>query len=176
VSKERSCRLSLPRRATLYYRSQAKDQKALRMRIRELAHCWPRFGYERINFLLRREGWRGRRNRVHRLHRLEGLQVRIRARRRKCISLHCGPLSVATTVHEYWTMDFVHDQLANGRRFRELTVLDKWSRENVMLKTSVSLTGQSVVDALRATALSWRLPKAITVDHGTEFTSKSLDE
>jgi len=148
----------------------------LRMRIRELAHSRPRFGYERIHILLRREGWLVGRNRVHRLYRLEGLQVRMRVRRRKRISLHRGPVPAATTRNEYWSMDFVHDQLANGRAFRVLTVIDKWSRESVLLETSFSLTGQSVVDALQQMSLKRPLPKAITVDHGTGFTSKSLDE
>src|SRR5437879_218385 len=176
MSKKRSCRLALLQRATFYYRSRAKDQSVLRMRIRELAHSRPRFGYERIHILLRREGWLVGRNRVHRLYRLEGLQVRMRVRRRKRISLHRGPVPAATTRNEYWSMDFVHDQLANGRVFRVLTVIDKWSRESVLLETSFSLTGQSVVDALQQMSLNRPLPKAITVDHGTEFTSKSLDE
>ena len=176
LSKKRSCRLALLQRATFYYRSRARDQTALRLRIRELAHSRPRFGYERIHVLLRREGWLVGRNRVHRLYRLEGLQVRMRVRRRKRISLHRGPVPVATTRNEYWSMDFVHDQLANGRAFRVLTVIDKWSRESVLLETSFSLTGQSVVDALQELSLGRSLPKAITVDHGTEFTSKSLDE
>lgn len=176
MSKKRSCRLTLLQRATFYYRSRAKDQTVLRMRIRELAHSRPRFGYERIHILLRREGWRVGRNRVHRLYRLEGLQVRMRVRRRKHISLHRGPVPVASARNEYWSMDFVHDELASGRKFRVLTVIDKWSRESVLLETGFSLTGQSVVDALQRLALSRALPKAITVDHGTEFTSKSLDE
>ena len=67
------------------------------MRIRELAHSRPRFGYEHIHILLRREGWRVGRNRLHRLYRLEGLQVRMRVRRRKRISLHRGPVPTATT-------------------------------------------------------------------------------
>ena len=176
MSKKRSCRLAALQRATFYYRSKARDQSVLRMRIRELAHSRPRFGYERIHILLRREGWSVGRNRVHRLYRLEGLQVRMRVKRRKRISLHRGPVPAATTRNEYWAMDFVHDQLVNGRAFRVLTVIDKWSRESVLLETSFSLTGQSVVDALRQMSLSRSLPKAITVDHGTEFTSKSLDE
>jgi putative transposase len=101
VSKKRSCRLTLLRRATFYYRSRAKDQTILRTRIRELAHSRPRFGYERIHILLRREGWRVGRNRVHRLYRLEGLQVRMRVRRRKRISLHRGPVPVAAASNEY---------------------------------------------------------------------------
>jgi len=73
-------------------------------------------------------------------------------------------------------MDFVHDQLVTGRTFRVLTVIDQWSRESVMLEANVALTGQSVVEALDAVAAHRQLPKAITVDHGTEFTSKALDE
>jgi putative transposase len=49
-------------------------------------------------------------------------------------------------------MDFVHDQLATGRAFRVLAVLDQWSRESVLMEANVALTGQSVVDALEALA------------------------
>ena len=70
----------------------------------------------------------------------------------------------------------MHDQLVDGRSFRVLTVIDKWSRESVLLEAEFSLTGQSVVEALDSVSLSRPLPKAITVDHGTEFTSKALDE
>jgi putative transposase len=73
-------------------------------------------------------------------------------------------------------MDFVHDQLQNGRKFRVLTVIDKWSRQSVLLETGFSLTGQSVVDALKRLAQTHPLPQIITIDHGTEFTSKAFDE
>jgi putative transposase len=144
--------------------------------MRELATARPRFGYERIHILLIREGWRVGRNRVHRLYKLEGLQVRMRVRRRKRISLHRGPVPVATRRGEYWAMDFVHDQLLSGRKFRVLTVIDKWHRECVALQADFALTGHSVVEALEAIALNQELPYAITVDHGTEFTSRALDE
>ncbi len=92
------------------------------------------------------------------------------------ISLHRGPAPTATGGGQYWAMDFVHDQLANGRQFRVLTVIDKRHRQCVALEADFSLTGQSVVDAMNDIALSRELPYAITVDHGTEFTSKALDE
>ena len=57
-----------------------------------------------------------------------------------------------------------------------LTVIDQWSRESVLLEANVSLTGRSVVDALEAVSARRPLPRAITVDHGTEFTSNALDE
>jgi putative transposase len=78
----------------------------------------------------------------------------MRVRRRKRISLHRGPVPVARASNEYWSMDFVHDQLASGRKFRVLTVIDKWSRESVLLETDFSLTGQSVVLALQRVSSS----------------------
>ena len=148
----------------------------LRQRLRELATARPRFGYERLHILLTREGWRVGSNRAHRLYKLEGLQVRMRVHRRKRISVHRGPPPVATTCGQYWAIDFVHDQLSNGRKFRVLTVIDKWHRQCVALQADFALTGQSVVDAMSEIARERDLPYAITVDHGTEFTSKALDE
>jgi len=146
------------------------------MRIRELALSRPRFGYLRIHVLLNREGWNVNRKRVHRLYRLEGLQVRMRVRRQKRLSLHRGPAPRASALGERWSMDFVHDQLANGRAFRVLTVVDNWSRESVVLETGFRLTGTSVATALTRVSLHRALPRSITVDHGTEFTSRALDQ
>ena len=66
------------------------------MRIRDIAMSRPRFGYERIHVLLRREGWHVNLKRVHRLYCLEGLQVRMRVRRKKRMSLHRGPAPAPT--------------------------------------------------------------------------------
>ena len=146
------------------------------MRIREIALSRPRFGYSRIHILLRREGWKVNHKRVHRLYRLEGLQVRMRMRRRKRLSLHRGPAPRPTALSERWSMDFVHDQLADGRAFRVLTVVDNWSRESVLLEAGFRLSGESVAQALSRVSAARPLPRSITVDHGTEFTSKALDQ
>lgn len=176
MSTVRCCALARITRASWYYRSHARDQNALRMRIREIAQARPRFGYERITVMLRREGWPVGRKRVRRLYRLEGLQLRMRCRRRKRHSLHRGPTPAPSGPGQYWAMDFVHDQLADGRKFRVLTVVDKWSRESVLLEVDFALTGASVVRAFERLARQRSLPQAITVDNGTEFTSKALDE
>jgi putative transposase len=73
-------------------------------------------------------------------------------------------------------MDFVHDQLASGRAFRVLTVVDNWSRESVLLEAGFRLTGESVARALSQVSAQQQLPCSITVEHGTEFTSKALDQ
>ena len=74
------------------------------MRIREIANARPRFGYERIHVLLQREGWHINVKRVHRLYCLEGLQVRMRRRRKKRLSLHRGMPAPAGGVNERWSM------------------------------------------------------------------------
>jgi putative transposase len=57
-----------------------------------------------------------------------------------------------------------------------LTVIDQWSRESVLVEAGISLTGRAVAEALDRVSATRSLPRAITVDHGTEFTSKALDE
>lgn len=84
----RACRLARFSRAGFYRKSKAKDQSALRLRIREIAHARPRFGYQRIHVMLRREGWPVNKKRVRRPYRLDGLQLRTRIRRRKHMCLH----------------------------------------------------------------------------------------
>jgi putative transposase len=175
IAVARACRLAGFSRGAWYKRSTARDQSALRMRIRELAMARPRFGYNRIHTLLRREGWRINKKRVRRLYRLEGLQVRMRVRRRKHMALHRGPAPVPTGRHQRWSMDFVHDQLFDGRPFRVLTIVDQWSRESPMLEAGFSLTGRSVVAVMERLLPITGLPASITVDHGTEFMSKAVE-
>ena len=148
VSCALACRLAQFSRAAWYRRSRAHDQSALRLRIRELAHARPRFGYLRIWVLLRREGWGVNRKRVRRLYRLDGLQVRMRVRRRKHRALHRGPAPMPAGPLERWSMDFVHDALADGRPFRILTVVDQRSRSSPLLEVASRMSGHSVGEAL----------------------------
>lgn len=136
----------------------------------------PRFGFQRIHVLLQREGWAVNVKRVRRLYRLEGLQLRARVRRRKHRALHRGPAPAPVGPQDRWSMDFVHDQLADGRPFRVLTVVDQWSRLSPLLSPSFRVRGQDVADALDRVALMTSLPRSITVDHGTEFTSRALED
>ena len=121
MSMRKACHLAQFSRSMYSRKSQAKDQTALRRRIREIAEVRPRFGFQRIHVMLRREGWHVNKKRVRRLYRLEGLQLRMRIRRRKHMCLHRGPVPQPAAPWERWSMDFVHDQLFDGRPFRMLT-------------------------------------------------------
>jgi putative transposase len=159
-----------------YAKSQARDQSALRLRIREVAHARPRFGYQRIQVVLRREGWKVNRKRVYRWYSFEGLEIRMRVRRRKHMSLHRGPVPQARRTNERWSMDFVHDQLFGDRAFRVLTIVDQFSRQPPLLESRFSFGGRDVVTALDRAIERAGTPVSITNDHGMEFTSKVLEE
>ena len=100
----------------------------------------------------------------------------MKVKRRKRISLQRGRVAAPTGPNQHWSMDFVHDQMHDGRKFRILTVIDQWSRESMSLEANFRLTGRCVGQALDQAAAQRGLPRAITVDNGTEFTSKALDE
>jgi len=114
--------------------------------------------------------------RVRRLYRLDGLQLRMRVRRRKHIALHRGPAPVPAGPIERWSMDFVHDALADGRPFRVLTVVDQWSRQSPILEVASSLSGATVGLALDRVLPAAHGLRSITVDHGTEFMSRALED
>ena len=176
MSCARACRLAQFGRASWYRRSRAKDQLALRLRIRDLAHARPRFGYLRIWVLPRREGWLINRKRVRRLYLLDGLQLRMRGRRRKHIALHRGPAPTPVGPTERWSMDFVPDTLADGRPFRIVTVVDNWSRHNSVLETGFRMSGETVSRVLDRLLGEGQRPRSITLDHGTEFQSRALED
>ena len=112
---------------------------------------------------------------VHRLYREEGLMVRRKTRRKIASQLRTMP-PAPVCPNERWSMDFVSDVLADGRRFRTLNVLDMYTREAVAMEVAFSLPADAVTRALDlAIAQSGAQPEVITIDNGTEFTSRHFD-
>jgi putative transposase len=161
-------------RKTSRYQSRAKDQTALRLRLRELAGVRVRYGYRRLHVLLCREGWRDNHKRVYRLYRLEGLCVRSKVRKKRASALR-PLLPAAQAPNEQWSMDFMSDSLATGQRFRLLPLVDNRSRESPAIAVDRSLTGQRVVAVLERVAAQRGRPQIWQVDNGPEFTSQALD-
>jgi len=120
VSERRACRVVPVHRSTYRYRSIAQDQTALRMRLRDLAAARVRYGYRRLHILLQREGWQVNHKRVYRLYRLEGLSLRLKHRKKRPSHLRVVPPN-ARAPDERWSLDFISDSLADGRRFRAFT-------------------------------------------------------
>jgi len=100
----------------------------------------------------------------------------MRVRRRKHIARHRGPAPAPTGPTDRWSMDFVYDALADGRQFRVLTVVDQWSRESPVLEVATAMSGHTIAAALDRVLGRGTAPRSITVDHGTEFTSRALED
>ena len=116
------------------------------------------------------------RKRVLRLYRLDGLQRRMRVRCRKHSALHRGSARTPIGSTERWSVDFVHDTLAGGRPFRILTAVDHWSRHSPMLEAGFRMTGETVGQVLDRVLGAHAAPRLITVDHGTVFQSRALED
>lgn len=174
ISERRACKMTGLHRSTFRYQAKPSDDTEIRLRLRQLAEQRRRFGSPRLHVLLRREGYEINHKRTERLYREEGLSLRLKRRRKRCSALRVV-LNKPRRVNEHWSMDFVTDNLYNGRRFRILTVVDDLSRECPVLEVDHSLTGLRVTRVLDRIALTRGLPEVITVDNGPEFISKAMD-
>jgi len=175
VSQRRACRAMEFTRSTIRYTSTADPQVALRMRLRELAASRVGWGYRRLHILLRREGWPVNHKRVYRLYCDEGLAMRKRPprRRRSCLKRKLPVL--AARKNDSWSMDFMADQLYDGRRFRLLTLVDNHTRESLAVRVGQRLRGHDVAAVLDRVVDGHGRPGMIRVDNGPEFISKELD-
>lgn len=175
LSERRACRLVQARRSSVRYRLRRGSDEALRQRLRELADQRHRFGYLRLHVLLRREGWRVNHKRVYRIYREEGLAVRRRKRKSRA-GLVRQPLVAPQRANQGWSMDFLHDTLASGRRIRILTIEDIYTREALAAEVDHSLGGMRVMRVLERLRESGRQPEWVVSDNGGEFTSRVVDQ
>ncbi len=175
TTERRACRTAGCAKSTYRYRSCRDPKTALRQRIRELAQARVRYGYRKIRVLLNREGWAVGKKLVYRLYREEGLPLRHRVpRRRRAVAPRCSR-PMPRKPNEAWTMDFVADQLADGRRFRALTVVDIFTRESLAIEVGQHLRGEHVVGVLNQLIGHRDAPQVLRCDNGSEFCSQIVD-
>ncbi|WP_439360525.1 IS3 family transposase [Bradyrhizobium sp. DASA03007] len=173
LSERRACSIVGADRKMIRYRSSRPPDAVLRGRLRDLANERRRFGYRRLFVLLRREGEPSGINRIYRLYREEGLTVRKRRARRKAVGTR-APILVEARPNARWSLDFVHDQFANGRRFRILNIVDDVTKECLGAIPETSISGRRVARELTAIVQRRGKPGMIVSDHGTEFTCNAM--
>ncbi len=173
VSQRRACRAIGVDRTLVRYQSRRPDDKAVRARLRELAAVRRRFGWRRLQVLLLREGVRLNHKKLRRLYVEERLQVRRRIGRKRAVVTRV-PLVPARKPNQRWSMDFVHDALSDGRRFRILAVVDDYTRENLCLVADTSLPGGRVIRELEALVTRRGLPQQCVSDNGPEFAGLAM--
>ena len=138
-------------------------------------HAVRPYGYRRVHILLQRDGWPVNPKRIYRLYKELGLQLRNKTPKRRVKAKLREDRRPAVQINEIWAMDFVHDQLATGRKIRILTIVDTFSRFSPAVDPRFSYRGEDVVQTLERVCRTVGYPKAIRVDQGSEFISRDLD-
>ncbi len=175
VSIRRACKVLPFDTSSFHYKSRRTDPAAIKKRIKAICETHVRYGYRRVYHILRREGWVVNAKKVYRLYRELGLQLRHKTPKRRVKAKLREDRAPAIRPNDVWAMDFVHDQLATGRKLRILTVVDTFSRFSPVLDARFSYRGEDVVATLERACREVGYPKTIRVDNGSEFVSRDMD-
>ena len=174
VSERRACRLvGLSRDSHRHPPVANHTTQALSAAIIDIAQMRRRFGYRRIHDLLRPKFPQVNHKRIYRLYSEANLAVRKRKKAKRPITERV-PLQMARNVNDVWSMDFVSDSLANGRRIKCLTVADDFSHECVDIAVDFGISGQYVTRLLDQAATFRGYPAVVRTDNGPEFTSRAF--
>ena len=174
MAERRACTLLGVWRSTLRYQTRRAAPVEQIELMKMLAVKLTRYGYRRLHVVMVRQGWKVNHKRFYRLYRRERLQVTRRARKGRAVAR--VPLVAAVKLNQRWSMDFMRDTLADGRKFRILNIVDDYSRENPAIEVDTSLPGKRVVRMLEWLREVRGLPEEIVSDNGPEFTGRALDE
>lgn len=175
VSIRRACRVLAVDTSTYHYKSRRRGQADLEQRIKEIAETRMRYGYRRVHVVLQREGWMTNIKRTYRLYTALGLQLRNKTPKRRVKAKLREDRCPALHPNQTWAMDFVHDQLAMGKKIRVLTVVDIFSKFSPAIDPRFSYRAEDVVRTLERVCGQVGYPKTIRVDQGSEFISRDLD-
>ena len=173
VSQRRACSTLDVDRSTVRYKSRRIDDADLREAIKRVSRERRRFGYRRIHVMVEREGHTVNHKKLRRIYTEEKLQVRRRGGRKRALGTR-KPMVLPDGPNQRWSLDFVSDAFTDGRRFRILTVVDDFTRENLALVADTSLSGLRVTRELDQVIAERGMPGTIVSDNGTEFTSMAI--
>lgn len=155
------------------YKNRSTDHSILAERIKMLALERRRFGYRRIFCLLRREGYFVNKKKVYRLYRTAGLSVHRRKSRKKARESR-EERQPTVRPNQRWSLDFVFDQISDGRKIKLMTIVDEFTRESLAIEVEKSIRGPDVIRVLEGVIETRGKPDQIQSDNGPEFTSNVI--
>ena len=173
LSERRACSIVGVARRVVRYQSRRPDDAVIRVRLRQLALERRRFGYRRLGYLLAREGIHMNRKKLLRLYTEEDLKVRRRGGRKRALGKR-APMAIPQGPNQRWSLDFLSDAFADGRRFRIFAVVDDFTRECLALVADTSLSGVRVARELDAIVAGRGKPCVVVSDNGTELTTTAI--
>ena len=161
-------------RCTYYYQPKLVDDNEIIEAVSELAQKHTTYGFKKIHKRLRLMGHCWNHKRVYRIY--CGLKLNLRRKGKKRLpSRDPEPLVVPSKPNECWSMDFMSDNLYEGKSFRTLNVIDDYSRESLAIEIDSSLPSKRIIRVLDRIAAYRGYPKALRQDNGPEFISHALE-
>lgn len=173
ISERQACQLLKLSRTAYRYQAKPSEDEIIQENLKTLAARKPRWGFPKMFAYLRNQGHGWNHKRVRRIYRSLGLNLRVKPKKR-LPSRDPQPLVAPGTANVSWSLDFMHDSLANGRTIRTLNIIDDFNREGLWIEVDTSIPSARVVRVLDMLAL-WRgYPQQLRLDNGPELISRTL--
>ena len=166
--------LSLSRSVYSYQPDTTRDDPVIAA-LQNAVERYPRYGFKKLFLILRRQGHAWNHKRIYRVYCLLKLNLRRKGKQR-LPNRHPQPLYVPAIMNQTWSMDFMHDALSCGRKFRTFNVVDDFNREALAIEIDLNLPAQRVIRVLDRIALERGYPQMLRMDNGPEFISLALAE
>lgn len=166
--------VQLPR-SSFQYKSIPKNDSALQDALTQVISRHPSIGFWQSYYRLRNRGFNWNHKRLRRVYRAMGLHIRRRVKKRLPDRVK-QPLTIPTALNQMWSIDFMSDSLADGRKFRILNVMDDFNRESLAIEADTSLPSLRVIRTLTKVINERGKPMCIRTDNGPEFISHQLQQ
>jgi len=175
MSVRQACILLNISSSVFYYQPKPREDQDIIEALDRLAKEHYRWGFWMMYYHLRNEGKIWNHKRVYRVYLSLNMNLR-RKHKKRLPSRIKEPLVLPIGPNITWSMDFMHDTLLNGRKFRTLNIIDDFNREALLITIDTSISSQRVIRELEKLT-GWRgIPDRIRVDNGPEFIANALDE
>lgn len=137
----------------------------------DLASRYPTRGFETYFGKIRLEGLVWNRKRVLRVYRNINLKLRVKRKRRLPARIK-ERLFIPCSINDTWSIDFMSDSLANGRRFRVINIIDDYNRESLLNEACYSIPASRLVQKIKEVLVNRGEPKRIRTDIGPKFIAR----
>lgn len=175
ISQRQACKAAGIARSTRQYQPKPKDDHEVINQLNSLVDKHPAIGFWQSYHRLRLSGYSWNHKKVYRIY--TSMQLNIRRRRKKRLPARAKQMLMQpTALNQVWSIDFMHDTLWDGRKFRMLNIVDDYNREVLHIETDLSLPALRVIRVLEYLKEFKGLPNMIRVDNGPEFISYRLDD
>jgi putative transposase len=174
-SNSQACKIVQLPRSSFQYKTKLKDDKDIEEALLQVVSRHPTIGFWQSYHRFRNRGERWNHKRVRRVYRAMKLNIRRRAKYRLPERVK-QPLSMADKPNQVWSIDFMSDNLKDGRKFRLFNVIDDFNRESLAIEADTSLPSLRVQRVLEKLILQRGKPQNIRCDNGPEFISHVLQQ